>query len=182
MLEVRKSVIDALPFDFYEEVFKHSLAREAHAGTIGEPAPVALHPLVEAAVLRIPPPPDAHPDDVNAGERFVAHYHVVDDTPPPATLAEKKAALEARVGQLAQIAHATILPPLLRRKVYAAANDAHQTVPEDRNEAQRAAIDVVASIQRRQAAIELHHGELEAQIHALTEGTVDGWEPVAFPV
>lgn len=48
-MQIRKSVVAALPFDLAEEVNKFAIARACHALTVDQPAPTA-HPLVEAIV------------------------------------------------------------------------------------------------------------------------------------
>ena len=49
-LELRRDVVEGLGFDLVEAVAEFRAARQAHALTIGEPAPLA-HPLVEHIVL-----------------------------------------------------------------------------------------------------------------------------------
>jgi hypothetical protein len=72
-LKLKKSQVDALPFDFEQAVRDFIAAKEAHRFT-GDAAPSA-DALVEAAVRRVQYPiEDEKPDD------FVADYEIEDDT------------------------------------------------------------------------------------------------------
>lgn len=105
-LKLKKSQIDALPFDFEQAVRDFIAAMEAHRFT-GDAAPVA-DALVEAAVKRIQYPIDAgKPDD------FIADYEIEDDTPPappPPTPEQRKAALIAGSRQAEQAAIDALMP------------------------------------------------------------------------
>lgn len=161
-------------------------ARTAHSRTIGEPRPVA-HPLVEAVVQRYLPPPDLMPDE-DPVERFASAYTVVDDTPPPApepvppTLAERKQALAMAVAVKAEAASESIWPALTRRLVTAKSMAAWK-VPEDaRTPEQVEAIVEFQGLQQKMAALDLRHGELEHEIHGLTEETIGAWQVPDFSV
>lgn len=185
-LQVNKSTIDALPFNFADEVEKYRAARDTHARTIGEAAPFAVHPLVERAVLRIPPPPDTHPDEQDAQfDRFHADYDVIDDTPPPPpppTVAEKKAMLAALAAQAADEARERVLPSLKRRFQQFQATAAGNKMPASRSADDAAAIAAFEDRNSKFVDIEGHLATLEVQIHDLPdEAAIDAWRPAAFP-
>jgi len=75
MITVRRSDIDKLGFDFEAEVENFRQAKLAHRYTTGEPAPAARHPLVEQAVVRVPPQEDGQPDE------FASEYEIIEDLP-----------------------------------------------------------------------------------------------------
>lgn len=52
MLYVDPTIIASLPFDLAAEVEAYKNARVEHSKTVGVPAPIAIHPLVEAIVLQ----------------------------------------------------------------------------------------------------------------------------------
>lgn len=178
MIEIPLSRIKALPFDFVQAVQDHIAAKSAHALTIGEPAPIAAHPLVEAAVVRYPPPPDQTPGDGEPTEHFVAEYTVIDDTPPPAA---KKQALAALVGQMATEARERAFPQLLQRSMGNVANVANMVAEAERTPEQRDAIARYAEANARAQNVDRHLGELEAQIYHLADDQIDNWKPAEFP-
>ena len=102
-LKLKKSQVDALPFDFEKAVRDFIAAKEAHRFT-GGAAPTADAP-VEAAVRRVQYPIEAEkPDD------FVADYQIEDDTPPPPTLEQRKQAMIAESRQAEQAAIEALMP------------------------------------------------------------------------
>lgn len=196
------SEVSQLPFDFKAAVEEYRAAREAHARTIGVPAPVAPHPWVEAAVTRIPPPPDLDPDNPDgSGERFVADYEIKDDT-PVFSLEDHQMRLAVEASGAAQAAQARILPPLQRRRVEldfqkasAVANKAFNAYLVDHPGIDftdsdfratlkpdiRTSIERYEDVQRKYAAVMEHLADLEHEIHGLTAETLDGWKPAPFP-
>jgi hypothetical protein len=174
-MELNLSYIKALPFDFGNAIEAHIKALKAHQTTVGEPAPIA-HALVERAVRRVQYPIDAKkPDD------FVADYTVVDDTPPPPTLDQRKTALAVNAQALCQEAMDAASPPLKRRLADMEAGRAMMVDPAKRTPAQLAAIAAQQARGVKSEAILFHLATLESQIHDLTEQTIDGWKPAPFP-
>jgi len=168
---------------FRDAVGVYIAEREAHAQTIGEPRPSA-HPLVESVVVRYPPPPDLMPDE-NPTERFVDDFSVVDDAPPPPpppTLDQRKANLVQSLHQMATQAQEVVWPSLTRRLLSLRDAAARRIDPAQRSQDDLDAIAEMDGIQVKMSAIELHLAQAEVQIYGLTQETIDGWHPVAFPV
>jgi hypothetical protein len=106
--KIAKSAIAALPYDFAEAVKEFQRLKLDHRFT-GDAAPRADF-IVEAAVRRVQYPiGEQKPDD------FVVDYEVVDDTPPPPTLAERKVTLIAQLRQAEVDALTAVLSPGRRR-------------------------------------------------------------------
>jgi hypothetical protein len=167
------SWIKALPFDFEPAVQEFIDAKKHHLTTEGVPAPTA-HPTVEAAVRRIPGTVDV-PDD------FVPDYQIVDDTPDPPSLDERKMLLASKLdSQATSLMHA-IVPPLKSHLMNIQVGDA-QIVPESqRTDEQKATIADHEARSQKTHAIFRHLAVLKDQIHDLTDATIDTWEPAPFP-
>lgn len=177
-IKVRLSELRAAGYteeSFDDAVVKFRDAKLKHRFTTGVPAPGAPHPLVEAAVLRVPP---AGPDD------FVLNYEVVDDTPsppPPPTFEEKKAALVGLVARLEREAVAIVIPPTKARLLGMELQRAHSKKPEERTTEDQG---VIAAHNERMSKIEplqFHAAKLMADIGDLTEANIDAWKPKPFP-
>jgi hypothetical protein len=173
MVQFYLSQLKTLAFDFEDAVQAFIQAKRDHLTTEGVPAPTA-HPAVEAAVRRIPGTVDV-PDD------FVADYQIVDDTPAPPTLAERKAALAAGVSMQASAAANEIMPPLKSRLVTLQVIDANAVPEDERTEAQKTTMAEHNLRSKRMQAVNRHHAELESQIDDLTDETIDGWKAEPFP-
>jgi hypothetical protein len=172
-LQIALSHVKALPFDFEKEVAAFIKAKKDHQKTKGEAAPSPPHALVEAAVRRVPgsiEPPVA--DD------FVADYAIIDDTP---TLDQRKAAKAAEMAALAQAAIARFSPPLKRRLMDMDYRRALAVEEDKRSNSDKATIAAALDRGARTEAISYHLATLEAQIHDLTDVTIDDWSPAAFP-
>lgn len=173
MLQVLKSQIDALPFDYREAVRQHAIALEKHRFSTGSPMPVA-HPLVEAAIVRVRSPgPPEKPDDIRA------EYQIVDDTPPPPpdpTLEQKKAGLYQAIQQAETAAIMAVEPPGRARLIELDAQEAFAKREEDRTEADNDAIDVFMRYQDDVKAIRRRAANAMAEVDALTAETVDAWQ------
>jgi hypothetical protein len=175
-LKLALSQIKALPFDFVGTVDAFIAAKKVHQSTENVPAPGAPHPWVEQAVRRLPgsiEPP--RPDD------FVADYEIIDDTPPPPTLDQRKMTLAAAAQASAHAEIDAIDPPLKRRLVGIEAGRAMMVDPSKRTPAQLAAITSQATRDAKREAIIYHLAKLEAQIHDLTDKTIDNWSAAPFP-
>lgn len=203
-VEIPLSVVKSLPFDFDAEVEAYRAARQAHAKTIGEPAPVPKHPLIAEAVLRLPPPPDPDEDNPDGEERFVANYHIVDDTPeppaPPSAL-EIRASKHLALMDAANKARERVLPQLKRRMVHVNRVDADEefrrlydaAAPEvgaDRaaavakSQLSPAAVQANAAfddLQMKDRAIERHLASQEVALHDVADDAVGSWGWAAFP-
>lgn len=174
-LKVALSQVKALPFDFETEVKTYIAALVAHQSTIGEPAPSAPHSLVEHAVKRV-----QYGVDDGKPDTFVADYEIEDDTPPPPTLDERKVRLAAEASTAAEGAVSQFYPPLRRRLVNMEANAARAVEEKKRTEDQKAAVVRVDSINEKYAAIQWKLARAEAEIHDLTEETIDSWKVPDF--
>jgi len=173
MLELTKSQIDALPFEFGGAVDKFIHDLEEHRKTTGEAAPIAPHPLVEAAVARVQYPVKAgKPDD------FVRNFTILDDT---LSLDDRKVMLANSLTQKANAAAKVVMPPLKQRLWEFEYLDASAIDPKKRNAGQKAVIaahDVrIAKVQ----AIHRHLAKLHSEIHDLTDATIDGYKAAPFP-
>jgi hypothetical protein len=105
---IERSVLNRLPFDYAVEVEKLRQALLGHRFSF-DSAPTAPE-IVERGVRRVQFPIEEHkPDD------FVIDYEIVDDTPPPPTLAERKVTLTAQLRQAEVDALTTVLSPGRRR-------------------------------------------------------------------
>jgi hypothetical protein len=193
-LKLALSQIKALPFDFAEEVEKFRLAKIAHQSTEGEAAPSVPHTLVEHAVKRVPR--DGASDD------FVSDYEIIDDTPPPPSLDERKQVLVSALGTAANAAIAAIIPPLKRRlrdleyhRITGLLSNAklekvENETPEERYARALATLspDDLTHYLAHQAstrkieAIVYQLAQGESAIHDLTEQTVGAWKAPAFAV
>jgi hypothetical protein len=163
-LTLLKSQIDALPYNFDEEVGKFIAAKEAHRFEGGH-AP-SLHSLVESAVKRVQYPIEAKkPDD------FVRDYEIIDDTPPPRikTVDEKRQdALNAsRQQENAEIE--AISPVFGRRLAELRFQDANITPPDERTPEQIETIAAFTDLQKKIRAIQMAGAVREAAIADMTE-------------
>ena len=181
------SEIKKLSFDFETEVRNFVQAKKDHLNTEGVPAPTH-HPWVEASVRRIAGEIQRsgattiiHSDD------FVPDYQIVDDTPPPPTLDDKKAKLAQDVGMQANALAEKILPRLKRKLFDFQAGDAAKAIAlaqeaqQEPDPVHKFAWDAHLARQEKVEAIYRHAAELESQIHDLTEDQVDVWQGAPFP-
>lgn len=173
VVEIPLSHVKAVGFEFGGAVDAYIKELQAHRFTTGEAAPSPPHGLVELVVARVQTP--GKPDD------FVANYRIVDDTPPPPSLADRKAALAVSAQQQADAALAKVSPPLKRRlamlRVHEAAN-----VPKDKMTAAHVAtLKAATDRSAKEAAIMLNLAQMESDIDDLTSATIDAWKPTPFP-
>lgn len=177
-LKIALSQVKALPFDFEAGVQTYIAALVAHQSTVGEAAPTAPHSLVEHAVKRV-----QYGADSGRPDTFEADFEIEDDTPPPPpppTLDERKAQLAAEANTAAAAAVSQFYPPLRRRLVNMEANAARAVEEDKRTGEQKAAIARSDEINEKHAAIEWKLARAEAEIHDLTEETIDGWKVPDF--
>lgn len=178
------SAIQALGFDFHQEVGAYLAARIAHSQTLGVAAPLARHELIEAAVRRI------LPEGMATTESFVADYEVVDDAaaavvPSPLEkkqpLDQRKMALVQNAAEMAALAYEQNVPRLKARFLSADMGRIVAVPEEQRTPDDSAKLTDYKSRMRRMSDINLHHGKLEAEIADLTEETIADWTPAPFP-
>jgi hypothetical protein len=162
---------DAPAFHAALEAYRQALL--AHRSTQGEPAPVPPHPCLEAFIRRVQA--DGAPDD------FVPDADVVDDTPPPPTLDERRAQLLADVARLESAAIALILPPGKMRLAQMDYARAGNTPAAERTPEQQACIADHAAMRVAIEAVQYHAAVLCAEIDDLTDETVERWRPRPFP-
>ena len=132
-IKLALSQVRALPFDFEAAVASHIKAKMEHRfAAIGESAPAAPHAWVGHAVKRVIVGEDK-PDD------FVPDFEIIDDTPPPLTLDQKKQILSHQVMTArAEAAHKIV--PLLKSRIW---NIEHQRMLTAIHEIPREAIPIV---------------------------------------
>ena len=158
--QIAKSAIANMDYPAAVEAYRQALL--VHRFT-GEAAPTAL-PIVEQAVRRIQYPiSDGKPDD------FVADYEIVDDTPPPPSDAERKAALVSKIMEAQHLAVDAVMPAGKLRLLTLQANEA------------KILISQFEVVQQKLAAIEYHGATLEAAVDDLTPDQYDTWQMKPFP-
>jgi hypothetical protein len=178
-MDINLSTIKALPFDFETEVKNFIQAKKDHQNTKDVMAP-AHHPLVEMAVRRVS-------NGVNERDDFVADYTIVDDTPPPPTLDEKKAMLADEVMRNANVLASQIIPPLKRKLFDFQISDAYAAISrakasgQEPSDADKATIAEHETRTAKIDAVYRHVAALESQIHDLTEDQIDVWQGAPFP-
>ena len=167
---IAKSVIDALPYNYADEVERFRQAKLAHRFT-GDAAPSAPA-LIESAVRRVQT--EGQADD------FVADYAIIDDVPVP-TLDECKRALVTKVRIMEETAMASIISPARERLMGIDVNAIYAKPETERSDADRALLAKAADIAARRAALQRHSANLEVAVEELTESAIDGWMPAPFP-
>jgi hypothetical protein len=168
--QIAKSVIDGLPYDYAGEVENFRQARLAHRFT-GDVAPTAPA-LIERAVRRV--------QTAGQADDFVADYAVVDDVPVP-TLAERKTALTGAIRAAEAAALTNLISPARERLLHLDLNAVHARPEALRSDADRTLLAKAAAIAARKAIIHRHAATQEIAVEELTDATIDGWAPAAFP-
>lgn len=193
--------------DFAAAVADHVSDMEAHRFTIGAPAPTA-HPLVERAVMRVQYPvaavhrphreyeiehegktvqvrePDGKPVHFTSSAKpddFAPNYVLIDDTPPPLTLEQRKDRLEHECKCQAALAFDRASPRRKRGYMELKVSDAHSVPEEDRTSEHKAALAHHAEVNKKIAAVNEHLARLLNDIEDLTEDSINTWEPAPFP-
>lgn len=172
-LQLFKSVIDGLPYDYAQAVETHRQALLAHR-FIGDAAPTAVA-LVEQAVRRVP--------REGAADDFVADYVIVDDTPPVPEVsdAERRQALVATVRQAEREASDAVIGPGKLRLLNLETSLVYGKPEDRRTPADDATLASYHAVRARLSAIEHHGATLEAQIDDLVPEQFDTWWLVPFP-
>jgi hypothetical protein len=170
-IQIPKSVIAGLPYNYADEVEAFRQAKLAHRFT-GDIAPSAPA-IIEHAVRRVQT--EGQADD------FVTDYEVVDDTPPPPTLAEQKQVLVGQLRSMEAAALAEIISPARERLMGLDLNAVYAKPDADRTDADRALLAKAADIAARKDFIQRHSAIQQIALEDLTEAAIDGWTPAAFP-
>ena len=160
---------------FHAAVWAHRAALEAHRlGPPGEAAPFAPA-LLDALVERVP---DINPivAERQADRFVVADFEIVDDTPPPPTLAERKAALLHALQLAAQAAREAIISPARLQLLNFDVADALAVSEDNRAPAQVAAIGLWTAYNLRCGEIARNAARAAVAIEDLTEATIDGYK------
>jgi hypothetical protein len=178
-LTVQILLSQSVPADQFAAALEaHRADLAAHRlGKVGVPVPAA-HPLLDGLIQCVPQTGPVHergPDDF-----VIVPYEIVDDTPPPPTLAERRNALVHQVNLAAQVARDAILSPAKAALVGMDANDAALRPDGARTPAEQAAIDLYNEFQSR--CVDINKAALRAtvEIEDLTESTIDGWKIPSF--
>ncbi len=169
--QIAKSVIAGLPFDYAAAVEQFRQAKLAHRFT-GDIAPSAPA-LIEAAVRRVPI--EGQADD------FVTDYEVIDDTPPAPTLDERKMALLNEIRTAEAAAFVKIISPGRQKLLFLDLAPIYAKPEADRTDAERELVASAVALDKRREAIQRHAAAQEIEVEDLTEATIDGWKPAAFP-
>lgn len=157
-IEIPKSFVVALPYDFVAEVAKYIAALEAHRDS-GDAAPHS-YAEVEVAVRRLQHPiEDGKPDD------FVADYVIVDDTPPPPSLAERKVAAIVDLRRQEQAEIDAVIAPERRRLQQMTFSRALRADPK--TPADEAVISAHQAIEAQLEAISFRYAEREADLASM---------------
>lgn len=179
-LRLSKSQVDGLGYDFSATVEQYRQAKLAHRFAplndlgIGPPAPLT-YPLVQAAVRRVPPTLPDQPDD------FVSDFVIEDDTPPPPTFVQHKAARMEEVARLEQAALDAVIPPGKRRLFGMERLRLSAIDPLELTTAEAQQLADYKQLFDKWAAVAFHAATLCSQIEDQTEATLDAWEPAPFP-
>lgn len=169
--KINKSVIDGLGFNYAAAVEEFRQAKLAHRFT-GDIAPSAPA-VIEHAVRRVPV--EGQADD------FVTDCEVVDDTPPPPTLEERKAKLIDSIRAAEHMSLVDIMSPARERLMVLDLNAVYAKPEADRTDDDRALMAKASEIASRKAAITRYATLLEIEVEDLTEADIGGWVPKPFP-
>lgn len=181
-LILRAHIPDVAAFDAAVDAHARELeAYEKHAALVAKgkadpyPPPQA-HPLVDAAVKRVP--------RTMGGTKFESDYRLVDRMPVPAgdaaALAARKIELREDVARLEREAVHAILPLGKWRLASIRANIAAAKAENNRTTEDSELLDDERTRREALAAVQLHHAELEAEIEDLTDKTVNDWMPAPY--
>lgn len=152
-------------------VERHRQALIAHQFTEGVPPPSDA--LLDQLIKRIP--------KENAPSDFIADYEIVDDSPLPPTLEQKKDALEHAVSGMAMRARAEIIPPRKLKTYEFKYGDIYAKVPKDRTPEDKQFLEEYSKKTAASYAIDRHIADLHSEIEDLTAETIDTWKPAPFP-
>lgn len=139
---------------------------------VGKPRPAAIHPLVERAIKRIQEP--GRPD------RYVADYEIIDDTPPPPSLEDKKNKLMSELRQAESVSMNEILPHRkvrllnLKHAAAVAVDETERTIQHNED------IAHMANIKEIYDRFSLIAAQAESDIEDLTEQTIANWHLPTF--
>jgi len=131
---------------------------------VGKPRPTA-HPLVERAIKRVQK--QGFPD------QYVADYVVIDDTPPPPSLEDKKNKLMSELRAAEAVAMNSVLPHRKTRLVHLNSNKALTVSEEQRTDEHKKDIELLEKIKAFNEKIMRIAAQAESDIDDLTEQTID---------
>jgi hypothetical protein len=171
-MKVLKSQLDALGLTgvtFDEACQAHADALRAHRfAPVGTPAPSAPNALVEQAVYRVCRGP-GQPDD------FFYAVEIVDDTPPPRPLAERKAELLAKLAKREQDEGNLVSPAGKRRLWEIERVKVLEKVPAERTPQDNAFLDAMLRRDAYLRDLNVRYATLMSEVEDLTEETIDAW-------
>jgi|SRR5882724_6973010 len=139
---------------------------------VGKPRPTAVHPLIERAVRRIQI--QGQPD------KYVADYVVIDDTPQPPSLEDKKNKLMSDLRFAENAAMEKVLPARKIRLAHIKYADALSLDESVRTATHQEDIDLIGKVQGIREHYALIAAQAEAEIEDLTEQTIDSWQLPTF--
>jgi len=138
---------------------------------VGKARPTA-HPLVERAITRIQT--KGQPD------KYVADFIIVDDTPPPPSLEDKKNKLISDLRFAENTAMEKILPARKIRLAHIKCADAMSLDESVRTAEHNKDIALIVTVQGVREQYALIAAKAEADIEDLTEQTIDNWQLPTF--
>lgn len=160
-LRIPKSQLATLGYDFAAAVVEHKAALDAHRFS-GDARPRALQ-LVEDAIRR-----EQYPVEEGKPDDFVIDYEIVDDTPPPPTLAERKAKARADLLKEEQVAIDALIAPEKVRLAQMQYQRALAVVEAVRSDADKKLIEDWEVLMKRVDDIRFAYAQREASIADMT--------------
>jgi hypothetical protein len=158
------------PEAFKAKVDAFVQAKMDHRTKSGDPAPTAPA-MIENLVKRVPP---------KGMDEFVADYVIVDDSPPPKSLAERKGELLALLAREEQAALEAILSPAKRRLLGMEVQRVSMLKTEDRTKTDKAVLEESVRVAKLSQEVQLHSARMMAEVDDLTEETIEDWAPKEF--
>jgi hypothetical protein len=180
MIQIRLSQIES-PEAFAAALEAHRAALADHRiGDPDKPAPIAPidHELIDQLIRRVP---ESGPVESRGPDHFeIAPYEIIDDTPAPPTLAERKHALVAQLHAASQAAIDKILSPAKARLLAMQYADAGIKQKSKRTAAEKRSIVDFEAFSARAGEINRAAVVAAVVIEDLTEADINDWTVPAF--
>lgn len=156
---------------FEQAITTHILALRAFAHEIGKPRPVS-HPAVEACIKR--------EQEEGKPDTYVPNYNIIDDSPPPPTLEEKKGVAHRAIQAAEQAAKNNILPNAKVRLANIKYSIAYGKPEDQRSAEEKEDIASLLLVHKAWQQIDLQSAQAESDLDDLDEAGVDSWKPPTF--